>query len=298
LTRGESMFRKRTYKYDWENPEVIQINKLMARTPSISYNSLEEMDKGVYVNKYLLNGSWKFKWINNLTSFSEEKAVNTEDVLMWDDIEVPSLWQLKGYGKPYYLAFDYPPAIKKKKSLIPTIDHEKNEAGIYYKEFILPSHWMGKNIYLFFGAVKSAFHLYINGEKVGYSQGSMTPAEFNITNYVKSGVNKIVAAVYRFSDGTYLEDQDMWFFSGIYRDVYLHCQPNTSIFDFFAYPVLDENYKDAVVNLEIDILNDDLNKYLTLEVYLNPWKQKERSLVQSYKLEVREYASPFLALVN
>lgn len=251
-------------RYDWEDPNIIGVNKLRGRYPSPNFEQ-----------KISLNGIWKFKWQRYLTGFDEEAAI-LGDNSTWDDIEVPSLWQLKGYGVPYYLAFDYPPGISKKKREIPSIDHKENEGGIYSREFEVPTDWMDKKIYMFFGAVKSAFHLFINGKKVGYSQGSMTPAEFDISRYLFPGVNKVDVVVYRYSDGTYLEDQDMWFFSGIYRDVYLHCQPNLSIFDFFAYPGLDENYVNGTVNLEIDLLNDgDIEGDLLLEIILRDGKTRE-----------------------
>ena len=276
------MARKRLYKYDWENPEVIHSNKMKGRVPGIGYDSIDSVGDKDPHNKLLLNGSWKFKWIQDLRGFNEDIVARDENFQCWDDIEVPSVWQLKGYGIPYYLAFDYPPAINKKKRLIPSIDHEKNEAGVYTREFTLSSHFTGKRIFIFFGAVKSAFHLYINDVKVGYSQGSMTPSEFDITDYVREGANKVVAVVYRYSDGTYLEDQDMWFLSGIYRDVYVHSQPKVSIFDYFAYPVLDELYKDAVVKMDVDVSNTYHEvKEQTLEVYLNQLGQGNRELVKS-----------------
>ena len=252
------------YKYNWEDPSIIGINKLRGRSTYTDINC-----------KFSLNGLWKFKWQKDLTDFNEEEVIR-EDVRLWDDIEVPSLWQLKGYGVPYYLAFDYPPGINKKKNEIPAIDHRENEVGVYSRTFEVPSGWNAKKIYILFGAVKSAFHLYINGKRVGYSQGSMTPAEFEISNFLVDGNNKVDVVVYRYSDGTYLEDQDMWFLSGIYRDVYLHCQPKVSVFDFFAYPSLDESYVNGSVNLQVDISNDDdAEGYLELEVTLRDWETKQ-----------------------
>ena len=264
---------------DWENPEVVQRNKLRGRAPRVSFNSLADLDRGHEGNKVSLNGAWQFTWIKDLRNYREEEAIHSAAA---EEIEVPGVWQLQGYGIPYYLAFDYPPAIGKRKSRIPHIDARQNEVGIYSKEFTLPPAWQGKSIYLFFGGAKAALSLYVNGQKVGYSQGSMTPAEFDITRYVQEGTNKVVAAVYRYSDGTYLEGQDMWYFSGIYRDVYLHCQPQSKIFDFFAYHRLDADYRDAILHLEIDLENE-AKQDLLLEVYLNPLTE-ERSLLYRYPL--------------
>lgn len=139
---------------------------------------------------------------------------------------------MQGYGKPIYLSSSYPDAIETAKDKIPAINHAKNEVGIYRRTFTVPAEWKGKQIFIHFGAVKSAFFLYINGKRVGYSQGSMTPAEFRITDAIHAGENSITAEVYRYSDGTYLEDQDMWFLSGIYRDVYLYAENDIYLRDF------------------------------------------------------------------
>jgi len=271
-------------RHDWENPLVFQINKLPGRISLPSYSSLDESDREEETSRLSLNGSWKFTWLKDLRNFSEEEAVIESTKNGGKDIIVPGVWQLQGYGKPYYLAFDYPPAINKSKRRIPSIDIRQNETGIYSRDFVLPEQWSGKRIYLYFGAVKAALSLYVNGYRVGYSQGSMTPAEFEITDYLQKGFNKLVAVVYRYSDGTYLEDQDMWFFSGIYRDVFLHCQPQNSIYDLYLYPLLDGDYRHAELHLSVDI-RAERGRKLNLEVYLNKWKEKERAMVYRHYVE-------------
>ncbi|MFB0921077.1 MAG: glycoside hydrolase family 2, partial [Oscillospiraceae bacterium] len=220
------MGRKKTALLDYENPEIIEYNKEKAHAIWLPYDSFDELAQ-LKDSKYKLslNGKWDFKWINGPEAMPKNFFRLGYDSAGWDKIEVPSVWQLKGYGKPYYLAFDFPPALSKKKIEIPKIDPSKNEKGLYRKSFVLPRNFSGREIFIHFGAVKSAFYLYINGKRVGYSQGSMTPAEFNITKYVVEGINLVTVKVIRYSDGTYLEDQDMWFFSGIYREVYVYAEP-------------------------------------------------------------------------
>lgn len=221
--------------YRWENPRIIQINKEKGHVMAMPHNDLSLSNE----NKMLLNGIWKFSYSYGLGEFT--KPV---------DMEVPSLWQLKGYGKPYYLAFDYPPAISKKKSKIPTIDHSMQEIGVYQRQFELKDEWLEEIVYLHFEGVKSAFTLYLNDEEVGYSQGSMTPAEFKLNNLKKE--NTLRVEVYRYCDGTYLEDQDMWFLSGIFRDVYLYKEKSFHIRDFYAQSKFDKAYKNAQLQVDIE----------------------------------------------
>jgi len=244
------------YLYDYENPEIIEINKEAAHALWLPFDSFDEIVK-LKASKYKLslNGVWDFKWVFGCGALLEDFYRPEYDSSGWDKLDVPSVWQLKGYGKPYYLAFDFPPAVSKKKREIPKIDQSKNEKGFYRRTFVLPESFSGREIFIHFGAVKSAFYLYINGEKVGYSQGSMTPAEFNITAFLKSGENVVAAEVIRFSDGTYLEDQDMWFFSGIYREVYIYAEPKLHLRDIFAQSAPDAAYTDWRLQLDVFIEN-------------------------------------------
>ena len=235
---------------EWQNPKIIGINKKNAHVESPSFKDFDELSDylqdesfGIHTinefkwpNKISLNGQWKFNLSMNPSERPRNFYENGFDVESWDTINVPGNWQLQGYheiDKPYYLAFDYPPAVS--KSNIPLIHEEMNSVGSYKRSFSIEEEQIdNKNLSVHFGAVKSAFYLWVNGEKVGYSQGSMTPAEFDITDYVKVGINTIATEVYRYSDGTYLEDQDMWFLSGMYRDVYLYFEPNVFIEDYFV----------------------------------------------------------------
>lgn len=247
---------RKTEWQEWEDPNITGINKEDGHVLAMPYDTLEgARESGYSPYKLSLNGTWKFKWVKGVSNRIGNFYESGYDDGPWDSIEVPGLWQLKGYGKPYYLAFRYPPGISTKKREIPKIDHGWNEIGFYRRNFKVPYTWDGREIFIHFGAVKSAFYLYINGKMAGFSKGSNNPSEFNITGYLIRGENTLAVEVYRYSDGTYLEDQDMWFFSGIYREVYLYAEPKVYIRDFFARCSMDKNYIDAVLLLDIDIKN-------------------------------------------
>ncbi len=257
-------------KHDWENPEVFAINKEPARTFFFHFPD----DEANW--KICLNGKWKFNWVPKPSlrpvDFFELHYRDAD----WDEIDVPALWELKGYGTPYYLSHSYPPAINIKKNKIPSIDANDNPVGSYRMEFDLPGDWINRELFIHFGAVKSAFYLWINGQKVGYSQASMTPAEFNISRYIQPGKNLLAVEVYRYSDGTYLEDQDMWFLSGIYRDVFLYAEPKTAIKDFYAQTDLDSAYTNGSLKLRVDVTNHKTEPVPTLKLVATLWDSGDK----------------------
>jgi len=240
---------------DWENSKIFNKNKEPAHSTLISYDSLENSKKNREESQYYksLNGIWKFNWVEK----PSDRPVNFYDVNYeiqdWAEIDVPSNWQMRGYGIPIYTNVKYPYSINIEK--IPNIDHNYNPVGSYRRNFEIPLNWKGREVFIHFAGVKSAFYIWINGEKVGYSQGSMTPAEFNITKYLKIGINVLAVEVYRWSDGSYLEDQDMWRFSGIFREVFLFSTPKIHIRDFFARCKLDENYEHAILKVKVKVVN-------------------------------------------
>lgn len=239
---------------DWENPYVFGRNKEPGHVLALPYdNCADAMQGGDSPWRLVLDGRWKFHWVKRPEDRPVDFYRKDYSVGRWGEITVPGVWQLQGYDMPYYLAQSYPPAIDTKD--IPRIDHDDNPVGSYRREFVLTEQWAGRRIFLHFGAVKSAFYLWINGRQVGYSQGSMTPAEFDVTAYVRPGVNVLAVEVYRYSDGTYLEDQDMWFFSGIYRSVYLSAEPEVCIRDFYARCSLDGEYRDAELRVDVMVRN-------------------------------------------
>ncbi len=253
VSGGISMAKRLRY---WEDPFIIKENKEDGHNNALPYASEADALSGAPApHKISLNGTWKFFWQLDLTSTTSDYFAADYDDSAWDDTTVPSLWQLNGYGKPVYLCSFFPKAISTVESQIPKINEKLNEVGVYRRTFNVPENWSGKEIFLNFGAVKSGFFVYINGKKVGYSQGSMTPAEFNVTDFVNIGENQITVEVFRYTDGTYLEDQDMWFLSGIYREVYLYAEEKLCIRDFFANSTLDTDYTTGKLDLEVTVNN-------------------------------------------
>lgn len=219
---------------DWENERIFAVNKEKGRATFTPYPSVEAMqaDSSYCIQWFrpdspdymLLNGTWKFNWVKQPSERSADFYKTSCDVSGWDDIDVPSCWESKGYGNHIYTNVEYPfrnnpPFIQSMKSY--TTEHEPNAVGSYKRTFTLPETWNGSPVFIHFDGVSSAMYLWINGRKVGYSQGSTEDAEFNITPYVRAGENQVAVEVYRWCDGSYLEDQDMFRMSGIFRDVYL-----------------------------------------------------------------------------
>ncbi len=239
-----------------ENPEVFKINKLPARASFFAYEN-ELLAKGNDISKsknhLSLNGIWKFNWVKSPELRPKDFYKNDYSTESWKDLKVPSNWEVEGYGVPIYTNVIYPFAPRNPNP--PDIPDGYNPVGSYKRTFNLPVNFSGKEIVVHFGAVKSAFYIWVNGEKVGYSQGSKLPAEFNITEFVKKGANTIALEVYRWSDGSYLEDQDFWRFSGIERDVYLYAKPKAHVDDFTVKAGLINNYTDGDFNLAISLKN-------------------------------------------
>jgi beta-galactosidase len=236
--------------HDWENPEMFDRNKEPAHCtltpyPDVATASRQIREDSPYFK--LLNGTWKFHWVKKPAHRPRDFYKPDYDVTKWHDIPVPSNWELQSHGIPIYTNVTHPFAPEDPNP--PYIPHDYNPVGSYRTEFTIPAEWKGRQVFLHFDGVKSAFYLWINGEKVGYSQGSMTPAEFNITKYLRGGNNVLAAEVYRWCDGSYVEDQDTWRLSGIYRDVYLFSTPNVHLRDFFVRSDLDEQYRDGVLKI-------------------------------------------------
>ncbi|QUH27609.1 glycoside hydrolase family 2 TIM barrel-domain containing protein [Vallitalea guaymasensis] len=237
---------------EWNNVEVIGVNKELPHIVALPYDNIEEIINDKESRwKRCLNGRWYFKWVAKPSDREADFYQRDYDVHKWEQIEVPSNWQLKGYGKPMYLNTRYPTSIKLKN--IPNISTEYNPVGAYKRKFNIDEEWLERNVFINFSGVNSAFYLWVNGQKVGYSQGSFTPAEFNITSYVELGENDIAVEVYRWCDGSYLEDQDMWRLSGIFRDVNLISRPKEEIKDFYVYCDLDNDYKDATLTIDAKV---------------------------------------------
>ena len=228
---------------DWENSEVFGRNKEPAHCTSTPYPDIAEAlwgDPEASPLRMSLNGDWRFNWRRKPADRPMGFESPQFDDSGWALLPVPSNWQMHGYGIPIYTNVTYPFKVDP-----PRIPHDYNPVGSYRRKFTLPDGWAGRQVFVHFDGVKSAFYLWLNGKMVGYSQGSMTPAEFNITQYLQPGENLLAVQVYRWSDGSYLEDQDMWRFSGIYREVYLFATPTVHVRDFFVSCDLDDEYENA-----------------------------------------------------
>ena len=249
---------------DWENEKVFRINKELPRCTSIPYASIDKaMNCDRTDSKYVmsLNGQWKFNWVGNPNERPADFYKVDYDVSSWDDIKVPSNWQMEGYGTKLYTNSGYPfkkepPYVMGEPNERFTNYKDRNPVGSYRKTFTIPSDWDGRQVFINFDGVDSAFYLWINGKKVGYSQDSRTAAEFDITQYLnKDGENIVAAEVYRYSDGSYLEDQDFWRLSGIYRNVYIYSAPKVEIRDFEVMADLDKEYIDAKFMVTAKVVN-------------------------------------------
>ncbi len=236
---------------DWENPGVVGRNKERPHATFIPFPDMESAIRGG-ASPFLrsLNGTWKFNWVRQPAGRPVDFYREDFDVSSWSDIEVPGNWELQGFGVPIYTDVAYPfPANP------PYIPHDYNPVGSYRTTFTIPQAWTDRQVFLHFGGVKSAMYVWVNGRQVGYSQGSKTPAEFNVTEYLRAGDNTLAVEVYRWSDGAYLEDQDYWKISGIERDVYLVSTANVHVRDLFATADLDETYTDGLFGLDVTLQN-------------------------------------------
>ena len=235
---------------DWEDPNMIGRNK---EAPHASLMPFPDAASALHGDRtsspwfQSLNGSWKFHWSPNPAQRPADFYRPDFDVDGWDEIPVPSNWQLQGYGYPIYTNIPYAWGDPDP----PYVPHDFNPVGSYRREFMVPDDWAGRQVLLHFAGVDSAFYLWVNGKEVGYSQGSRTPAEFNITAYLEPGSNVVAAEVYRYSDGSYLECQDFWRISGIFRDVFLFSVGDPSIRDFQVLSGLDDSYRDGRLDLKV-----------------------------------------------
>ncbi|KFC58920.1 beta-galactosidase [Flavobacterium gilvum] len=245
--------QEKSGRNDWENPEVFQINREPARAAFLPYADEASALIDNYTSSpwyFSLNGKWKFSWSptpdQRPTAFYKTDYNTTN----WKEIQVPGNWELNGYGIPIYTNITYP-----FPKNAPFIDHKDNPVGSYKKDFVLPENWNKRHVFLHFEAGTSAMYVWVNGEKVGYTENTKSPAEFDISKYVKPGKNIVAVEVYRWSDGSYLEDQDFWRLSGIDRNVYLYSTNDIRIADFFAKPDLDSNYKNGSLNVDVSLKN-------------------------------------------
>lgn len=239
---------------NWENPEVFQINREYPHATFYRHESeqaaLTSKSFEFSSNYQPLNGTWKFFWVKKPSERPVFFYRDDYDVTSWGAIKVPGNWELNGYGIPIYTNITYP-----FPNNPPFVDHDFNPVGSYKRFFNIPATWKNKEVYLYFGAVRSAMYIWVNGQLVGYNEGSKTPAEYKITQYLRAGENSLAVEVYRWSDASYMEDQDFWRLSGIERDVYLYATNKVTLRDFRVVADLDNAYKDGLLNLTLQYRN-------------------------------------------
>lgn len=253
---------------DWENEQVFGINKEATHVTYIPYaneqQALRDVAEGSpYYN--CLNGNWKFNWVKQPSERLVDFYKTDFNDSRWKEIPVPSNMESEGYGTPIYTNITYPfardpPRVMGETPADWTLHHEPNPVGSYRRHFDIPVDWTGKETFLHFDGVQSAFYIWINGQKVGYSENSMSPAEFNITKYIRPGRNLIAVEVYKYSDGSYLEDQDMFRFSGIFRSVYVYAVPKMHIRDYFVQSRLSGDFSTAELSVRATMKNDGPGK--------------------------------------
>lgn len=253
---------------DWENPAVFQINKEAPRAAFVPFTELAQArldSKWASPLIQSLNGTWKFHLALNPDERPAYFFKNDYDTRSWGTMEVPANWELEGYDVPIYTNVKYPHA-----KTPPTIQDHYNPVGSYKRTFTIPAGWRDKKIILHFGAVSSAMYVWVNGQSVGYSEDSKTPAEFDITPYLVKGKNQLAVEVYRWSDASYLEDQDFWRLSGLTRDVYLLARPPQHVWDFRVSSPLINDYRDGQLSVTASIANETgsgANVSLTATLY-------------------------------
>lgn len=255
--------------HDWENQYVMSINREPARASFTPYGTTPG-DR-----QMSLDGLWKFNWTKTPDEQPENFYRKDFDDTSWTTFSVPGDWEVNGYGTPIYSSSGYtfkidPPFVMKEPKRKYTAFVERNPTGCYRRTFTIPNDWKGKEVYIHFGSVASAFYIYVNGRQVGYSEGSMEPAEFRLTPYLNSGENLIALKVLKYSDGSYLEDQDMWRLAGIHRSIYLYATPPIRIRDFGVRTLLDDNYRDArlVIHPELSVIEGQRGEGYHVEAQL------------------------------
>ena len=258
---------------EWNNnPEIFELNRRDASATSFPFESIEQAKKKEFLDSsfvHVLNGEWKFKWVKNPNDRDISFYQVDYDTESWDTIPVPSHWQFEGYDYPQYTNTIYPWTEHEdiKPPFAPT---NYNPVGQYVRTFDLDSDWANNPVLLHFAGVEAAYYVWVNGDLVGYSEDTFTASEFDLSPYVQEGENKLAVEVYRWADASWLEDQDFWRLSGIFRDVVLYHTPNIHVKDFKIQTSLDDKYKNAelIVNTEVEnIFNVDFIGELEIELH-------------------------------
>ncbi|MBQ8897277.1 MAG: DUF4981 domain-containing protein [Clostridia bacterium] len=252
-----------TVKKEWMDPSVVAINRLPVRAYYVPFHdaaAAKEGERGLSARYKNLNGRWNFRWFDRPEHAPEDPtSVCLEG---WDKQEVPSCWQMSGkYDIPVYTNVNYP------IPLDPPYVPDMNPTGVYVRDFTLPETFAGQRVHIRFEGVDSGFYLYVNGVKVGYSKGAHLPSEFDITDFLKPGKNRLGVTVIKYTDGTYLEDQDMWRMSGLWRDCYLLARPEVCLWDMKIVSDLSKNMKNGIFSAEPGVMGDAEGITVKTEVF-------------------------------
>ncbi|MDT8389053.1 MAG: glycoside hydrolase family 2 TIM barrel-domain containing protein [Lentisphaeria bacterium] len=276
MTTQNNKPKRRLFPRPWEQPELTQLNRLPARASLIPFKTISQAlshdrDKSPWVQS--LNGSWQFRLVENPERAPADFFAPGAGEGRYRSIQVPGNWTVQGYDKPHYTNIVMP--FENNPPFVP----DDNPTGLFRKKFTLPESWDGRRVVIHFGGVESMFYVYVNGRQVGMSKDSRLPAEFDITPYVTPGENLLAVMVIRYSDGSYLEDQDHWWMAGIHRDVYLYSTEIPYIKDVFAIAKLDENYRDGELSVTVDLgFEDNPNSEMQVDVTLYDKRRKITTL--------------------
>ncbi len=236
---------------EWEQPEVVAVNREPMKATFFNFESADKAlagDKAASGWFRSLDGAWSFAYSPTPEARPKDFYKPSFDTGKWATVQVPGMMQAQGYGKPIFTNIKYPfPAIE------PFIPHELNEVGSYRRDIEIPANWQGRDVFLHIGAAGAAYYVWVNGEKVGYSEDSKLPSEFDVTRFLRPGRNTVAIEVYRWADASYLEDQDFWRVSGIERSVYLYAEPKTRLRDFRVTASLDKAYRDGRFELAAEV---------------------------------------------
>ncbi|RYY56846.1 MAG: DUF4981 domain-containing protein [Chitinophagaceae bacterium] len=254
--------RAQELPYELQSPDIVATNRMPMRASSFRYETPElaaKRDRTASRYFMSLNGAWNFNWVQDPRLRPQDFYKTDYDDAGWKTLQVPANWEMNGYGLPIYVnqPYEFAGHSKMHGKLNPPFDipADNNPVGSYRKKINIPQDWNGRQVFIHLGAVKSAFFIWVNGEKVGYSEDSKLAAEFDITSYVKPGENLVALQVYRWSDASYLECQDMWRISGIERDVFLFSTPKLDVYDFRAEAGLVNNYRDGLLQVSAQLRN-------------------------------------------
>lgn len=266
---------------EWKDPKVNSINREPMHASYFAYENIDlaKQNNMTQSKNFLsLNGMWKFQWVKDLPQRPTDFFKIDYNDKAWDMIEVPGIWEMKGYGDPIYVnqRYEWDYLIKPEPSIIP---EENNHVGSYRRKVNIPENWDGKKVYLHFGGVSSNLYVWVNGRFVGYSEDSKLEAEFDVTPYLKKGENQIAFQVFRWSDGRYVECQDFWRFSGVSRDVYMYARSPQYIKDYQIVSTLDDSYKQGLLTVDAELSIAGKGSKVTFEL-----RDKQENIVWSEKV--------------